>query len=229
MAKKILVVLTSHDKLGETGKPTGWYLPEFSHAYDVFVAAGYDVDVASPAGGVAPLDPSSVEAFKSDPSSVAFLKDKTALWEQTAKLSSFLGRASEYEAVFYPGGHGPMWDLADDADSQQLINEFWAQGKVVSAVCHGPAVLVNVKLPGGESLIAGKGVTGFSNVEEEQVGLLQAMPFPLETRLNEVSGGRYVKADEPWGEKVVVDGKLITGQNPSSAKAIGEAIVKALA
>lgn len=181
--------------------------------------------IASPAGGEAPLDPASVEMFKEDAESVAFLRQKN-LWENTPKLSSFLGKSDEFDAIFYPGGHGPMYDLAVDPESQRLIAEFYEKGKVVSTVCHGPAAFVNVKLSNGKGLLADKRVTGFTNEEEEQVGLTKVVPFLLEDKLREVSGS-YEKA-EPWAEKVVVDGKIITGQNPASAKAVGEAIVKAL-
>jgi len=199
-----------------------------AHPYDEFKSAGFDVIVASPAGGHAPLDPGSVEAFKGDASSVNFLNNDKSIWENTQKLDSFVGKADEFDAVFVPGGHGPMFDLAVDSVSQKVIAEFASKGKIVSAVCHGPAAFVDVKLPGGEHLLQGKEVTGFSNLEEDQVQLSSAMPFLLETKLNEVSGGKFVKAAEPWGEKVVVDGKIITGQNPASAKAVGEAIVKAV-
>jgi putative intracellular protease/amidase len=182
--------------------------------------------IASPAGGEAPLDPASIEMFKSDAGSVAFLQKKH-LWENTAKLSTFLGKADEFDAIFFPGGHGPMFDLAGDATSQKLIAEFAEKGKVVSAVCHGPAALVNVKLSNGKHLLEGKKVTGFTNVEEEQVGLTKVVPFLLEDALKQ-AGATVEKAAEPWGEKVVVDGKLVTGQNPASSKAVGEAIVKAL-
>ncbi|KAK3935803.1 class I glutamine amidotransferase-like protein [Diplogelasinospora grovesii] len=229
MAKKILVVLTSYGKMSN-GHPTGWYLPEFAHPYDEFKSAGYDVTVASPHGGVAPLDPGSVNAFKSDESCVKFLEHKS-IWENTVKLDALVGKAAdEYDALFYPGGHGPMFDLATDATSHRLIAEFVEKGKVVSAVCHGPAAFVNVKIPStGESMLKGKTVTGFSNAEEDSVSMSQYMPFMLEDKMREASGGKYVKADEPWGPKVVVDGKLITGQNPASAKGVGEEIVKALA
>ena len=184
--------------------------------------------VASPAGGKAPLDANSVEAFKEDESSVRFLKNHASVWENTAKLSEFSGRTDDFAAVFVPGGHGPMFDLATDATSQAIIADFAAKGKVVAAVCHGPAAFVNVRLPSGEMLLAGKKVTGFSNAEEDSVDLSKYMPFMLETKMNEVSGGRYEKAAELWGAKVVVDGLVITGQNPASAKGTGEAIVKAL-
>jgi putative intracellular protease/amidase len=186
--------------------------------------------VVSPAGGTAPLDPASVEMFKNDASSILFLDNHKNLWENTAKLSTYAGRVDEFDAVFVPGGHGPMFDLAVDSISQQLIAEFAAKGKVVSAVCHGPAAFVNVQLPeSGEYLLKNKSVTGFSNVEEDQVKLSDIMPFLLEDRLNEVSGGNFVKADEPWGAKVVVDGNIITGQNPASARSVGEAILNAIA
>lgn len=199
--------------------------PEFAHPYDEFIKAGFDVTVASPAGGVAPLDPASVDATKDDVS-VNFHQTKQSLWENTAKIESFLGKADEFDAVFVPGGHGPMFDLATDAKSIELIAEFAKKGKIVGAVCHGPAALVNVQVD-GESLLKGKTVTGFSNAEEDIMGFTEEMPFKLESKLAEVSGG-YVKADEPFGAKVVVDGKVITGQNPASSKGIGEAIVSAL-
>ncbi|KAK3294330.1 class I glutamine amidotransferase-like protein [Chaetomium fimeti] len=222
---KVLVVLTSHDKLGDTGKPTGWYLSELAHPYDILTAQGFSITLASPAGGPAPLDPSSVEAASDDAVSQGFLTERNALWEATEPLVSFLGRADEFAALFFPGGHGPMFDLAVDPTSQALVQEFAAKGKVVAAVCHGPAALVGV-----EGLLEGKAVTGFTNAEEEAVGLDAAMPFALEDRLVEVvgKGGRFEKAAEKWGEKVVVDGKLITGQNPASAKGVGEAIVRAV-
>ncbi|KAK0641743.1 DJ-1/PfpI family protein [Cercophora newfieldiana] len=227
MAPKILIILTSHDKLGTTGKPTGWFLPELAHPYDEFTSAGFEIATASPAGGIAPLDPGSIEMFKEDPSSVAFLQNHKSVWENTDKLSDYLGRADEFDAVFVPGGHGPMFDLAVDPVSQKVIAEFAEKGKVVAAVCHGPGAFVNVKLGGGGHLLEGKEVTGFSNAEEDIMGLSGAMPFLLEDKLKE-GGGRFVKAEEPWGAKVVVDGRLVTGQNPASAKGVGEAVVKAV-
>ena len=201
-----------------------------AHPYEV-LASQCEIVVASPAGGEAPLDPSSVEAFKSDPVSAKFLQTKEAVWKNTQKLSSFLGHAHDYEAIFFVGGHGPVFDLATDETSHKLINEFYSANKIVSAVCHGPAALTHVKLSGSEGyLLDGQRVTGFSNVEEEQVGLTKAVPFLLEDALNEASGGRYEKAKEPWGEKVVVarGGRLITGQNPASATGVGQAIYDAI-
>jgi len=225
---KVLFVLTSHDKMGNTGKPTGWYLPEFAHPY-YKLEGNTEIIIASPKGGEAPLDPSSVEMFKEDAEAVKFLKEKESLWKNTQKLSEFLGRAEEFEAIFFVGGHGPMFDLATDAQSHQLVKEFYEKDKVVSAVCHGPAALANVKLSDGSFLVAGQEVTGFTNTEEDQAQLSSAMPFMLETQL-EQNGAKFVKAD-PWAEKVVVSGRnntLITGQNPASAAPIGTAILRAV-
>ena len=213
--------------MGNTDRPTGWYLPEFAHPYDVLENAGVDITIASPKGGEAPLDPASVEAFKSDDICQRFLKDKSDLWKNTQKLSEFVGKAGDYDALFYVGGHGPMFDLATDSTSHKVIAEFWDTGKVVSAVCHGPAALVNVKLSDGSYLIQDKEVTGFSNEEEEQAGLTEVMPFLLETELKS-NGGVFVKADKPWEEKISVTGNLITGQNPASASGVGKAIKAAI-
>lgn len=222
----ILFVLTSHNKLGNLDKPTGWYLPELAHPYHVLRTKA-NITLASPKGGEAPLDPSSVEAAKDD-ISVQFLKNDEHVWKTTQKLDSFLGKAADFDAIFYVGGHGPMYDLVDSPTSQQLIREFWEADKIVAAVCHAPAVLYDVKLSDGSLLIAGKEITGFTNEEEEQAGLTDAVPFLPEDALHKVSGGKFVKADEAWGEKVVVVGRLITGQNPASATGVGEAIAKAL-
>jgi len=229
MAPKVLFVLTSHDKLGDTGKPTGWYLPEFAHPYDV-LKDHVNITVASPAGGEAPLDPSSVEAFKEDAVSKSFLAKNEALWKKTEKLDKFLGHAGEYEAIFFVGGHGPMFDLATDETSHKLINEFYTHNKIISAVCHGPAALTNVKIPGGGYLLDGQAVTGFSNSEEDAAGVTKDMPFQLEDALNKATGGKYVKAEKDWGAKVVVarGGRLITGQNPASASGVGQAIYDAI-
>ncbi|KAK3112730.1 hypothetical protein LTR53_010678 [Teratosphaeriaceae sp. CCFEE 6253] len=227
MAPKVLIVLSSHDKLGDTGKKTGWYLPEFAHPY-YKLAGKADLTIASPKGGAAPLDESSVQMF-TDAESVKFLQEQEALWTKTAKLSTFLGRAGEFDAVFYVGGHGPMFDLAVDADSQQLIREFYEAGKIVSAVCHGPIVLGDVKLTDGSFLVNGLTATGFTNAEEDQVGLSSVMPVLLETKLKD-NGARFEQA-EPWAPFVVQGGdggRVITGQNPASAGPIGDALVAAL-
>ncbi len=198
--------------------------PELAHPYDVLEPKA-ELVLASPKGGVAPLDPSSVEAFANDESSKKFLAKKE-LWENTKPLKEFLGRASEFDALFYPGGHGPMYDLVDDKDSIQLIQEFYAAGKPVSAVCHGPIVFANVNVD-GKPLVQGRNVTGFTNEEEDQAQLTAAMPFLLEDVLK-AKGAKFTKADQPWGEKVVVDGQIITGQNPASAQGVGLAIAKAI-
>ncbi|KAF9739326.1 hypothetical protein PMIN06_000982 [Paraphaeosphaeria minitans] len=226
MAPKVLFVLTSHNKLGNLDKPTGWYLPELAHPYHV-LHGKTDITVASPKGGEAPLDPASVDAAK-DAVSVAFLANHEAVWKTTRKLADFKGKAADFDALFYVGGHGPMFDLVDSATSQQLIREFWEAGKVVSAVCHAPAVFYDARLSDGSLLVEGKEVTAFTNAEEEQAGLTDVVPFLPEDALNKASGGKFVKGEELWAEKVVVSGRLITGQNPASATAVGEAIAKAL-
>lgn len=234
MAPKVLIVLTSHGHIEAANKPTGWYLPELSHPYDVLERGGVELVTASPKGGVAPLDPASAEASKDDVGAQAFLTDKRRVWEQTKPLSAFAGAAADeaadaFDALFYPGGHGPMFDLVDDAASIALIEAFARKGKPVAAVCHGPIVFVNAKGAGGQPLLAGKEATGFSNAEEDAVGMSKYMPFLLEDRIKGV-GARYRKAGELWGELVVVqdEGRLITGQNPASAKGVGEAILKAI-
>jgi len=228
MAPKVLFVITSHAKLGDTGKPTGWYLPEFAHPYEV-LKDHVSITVASPEGGEAPLDPASVEASKDDKISMTFLQKHEALWKKTEKLEKFLGHAGDYEAIYFVGGHGPMFDLATDPISHKLINEFYTHNKIIAAVCHGPAALTHVKLSSGGYLLDGQPVTGFSNSEEEAVGLTAAMPFSLEDALNKATGGKFVKAED-WGERVVVarQGRLITGQNPASATGVGQAIYDAI-
>lgn len=213
MAPKVLV-LTSADKIVKLDKPTGWYLPELAHPHEVL----------APKGGAAPLDPTSVEMFKADPASANFLDKHKHLWEQTKPLKDFVDRASEFDAIFYPGDHGPMYDLVHDKDSIKLIEEFNAAGKSVASVCHGPIALVHAKA-NGQPLLKGRRVTSFTN-EEEIVKLRDAMPFLLEDKVKRV-GAHFVAAPQPWGEQVVVDGN-ITGQNPASAKGVGEALAKAL-
>ncbi|KAI1196117.1 ThiJ/PfpI family protein [Nemania serpens] len=229
MAPKVLVVLTSVDRIEAADKPTGWYLTELSHPYDVLARAGVEIVTASPKGGVAPLEPASVAMSKDDASAQAFLRERRPVWEETRRLSELRGRAGEFAALFYPGGHGPMFDLADDADSIAVIEEFVARGRPVAAVCHGPVAFLNAKRPGGAPLLAGREATAFSNVEEDVIGMSRFMPFLLEDRIRAV-GATFRKAGAPWGELVVVQdgGKLITGQNPASAKGVGEAILKAI-
>lgn len=213
---KILMILTSHDELGDTGEKTGFWLEEFAAPYYVFKDAGADITLASPAGGQPPLDPKSdvpdaqteaTKRFKDDPDSQKALATTHKLDEVTP---------SRFDAVFYPGGHGPMWDLAENKTSIELIENAIADGKPVAAVCHAPAVLRHVKGPDGEPLVKGKKVTGFSNSEEEAVGLTDIVPFLLEDMLAE-QGGTYSKGED-WAPYVLEDGLLITGQNPASSE-----------
>lgn len=168
-----------------------------------------------------------MEASKDDEGSQNFLKNKKSLWENTRPLKEFLGKSSEYAALFYPGGHGPMFDLATDPQSIALIEEFYNAGKPVAAVCHGPIVFADAKSKDGQPLVKGKKVTGFTNAEEDAAQLTSAMPYLLEDKLIQ-AGAQFEKADSLWGEKIVVDGLVITGQNPASAKGVGEAILKAI-
>jgi len=223
---KILMVLTSHDTLGNTGRKTGFWLEEFAAPYYTFLDAGADVTVASPKGGQPPLDPVSdtpegqtdmTRRFKQDPEAQAVLA-------KTRRLADV--KASDYDTVFYPGGHGPMWDLAEDANSIALIETFWRAGKPVAAVCHAPGVLHRVK-DKGRPLVEGKRVTGFANSEEEAVHLTKVVPFLVEDELKRL-GGRFEKAPD-WQSFVVTDGRLVTGQNPASSKAGAEALLKLLA
>ncbi len=226
---RILVVLTSHNKLGvtEDAKPvTGWYLPELAHPYYV-LKDKYEMIFASPLGGAAPVDKSSVESFKEDKECVEFLEQGKPLYENTQKLGDFLGHSNDYVALFIPGGHGPVFDLTENRECQFLVREFWDADKVVAAVCHAPAVLSQVRMSDGTFFVKGKRMTNFTDEEERLVGLEKAVPFLGETRLKE-RGAVFSKADKAWGEHVVVDGKLMTGQNPGSARALGEAIDKAL-
>ncbi|KAH8602369.1 class I glutamine amidotransferase-like protein [Bisporella sp. PMI_857] len=226
---RLLVVLSSQTTIPATGASTGWYLPELVHPYNA-LAPHVDITIASPKGGKAPVDPYSVEATKDDAACAQFIKEQEALWTNTAKLESFIGRANEFDGIFFVGGHGPMFDLATDKTSHALIREFYESSKLVSAVCHGPAALVNVTLSDGTYLVAGQTVTGLSNAEEDALQATAIMPFLLETELRN-HGASYVKADGLFGVKVVRSGKegnLVTGQNPPSAGVIGGEILKAL-
>ncbi|KIY51613.1 class I glutamine amidotransferase-like protein [Fistulina hepatica ATCC 64428] len=224
--QKILFVLTSADKL-LTGEPTGWYLPEAAHPYYV-LSPHFVIDFAAPAGPNPPIDPGSVEMFKQDTTSVKFLNDEAV----KAKLSTTLRlsevKVDDYIAVFYVGGHGPVIDLAVSPENISLGGQFFRTGKLVGAVCHGTAALAGVTTADGvTSIFKGKRVTGFSNVEEEQVGKVKAIPFLLEDVIK-TKGGFYEKASAPWGAHVVADGQLYTGQNPASAGPLAEEILKAL-
>lgn len=233
MSKKILVVFTSHTQLIGSDHPTGYYLPEIAHPYYLLKNAGYTLVAASPKGGKAPLDQSSVEAFKNDDDSVKFLNDSEAqsFVSNTKPLSEFSADSvKDFDAIFYPGGHGPCFDLPVDKTSQELIKTFYEAGKPTSAVCHAPAVFTDVKLSDGKYLVDGKKVTSFTNEEEEQAGLTKAIPWLVEDRLKE-RGATFEKT-QAWGEKVIVDKSgrkiLISGQNPASAAGVGKEILAAL-
>ena len=212
---KILMVLTSHDQLGTTGKKTGFWLEEFAAPYYVFKDAGVDITVVSPAGGQPPLDPSSDAPDSQTDSTRRFKADKDAqaVLAHTGKLAGASG--ADFDALFYPGGHGPLWDLAESADSIKLIESMSAAGKTISAVCHAPAVFRHTKAADGSPLVKGKKVTGFTNTEEAAVKLTDIVPFLVEDMLTK-NGGLYSKGAD-WQSYVVTDGKLITGQNPASS------------
>lgn len=222
----ILMVLTSHGQLGKTGKATGLWLEELAAPYYVFKDAGANVALASPAGGQPPVDPSSEQADSQTEATKRFRADPAAmqLLARTHKLAEIDREA--YDAVFYPGGHGPLWDLADDEDSRLLIDATYAAGKPVAAVCHGVAALRNALGPFGIALVRGKPVTGFSNSEETAAGLTDAVPFLVEDMLKE-AGGEYSKADD-WQAHVVVAENLITGQNPASSAGAAQAVLQQL-
>lgn len=212
---KILMVLTSHDRLGATGEKTGFWLEEFAAPYYEFKDAGADVTLASPAGGEPPLDPKSNSPEAQTELTERLKNDAAALAElaRTRKLSDV--SAADFDAVFYPGGHGPMWDMPDNATSISLVEAFNRQGKPIGAVCHAPVALLNVQDPDGNRLIDGRQVTGFSNSEEAGVGLTDVVPFLLEDRLKS-HGGNY-RQGQDWTPFVQVDGTVVTGQNPASS------------
>lgn len=220
---KILMVLTSHDTLGDTGKKTGFWLEEFAAPYYVFKDAGADIILASPKGGQPPIDPSSDNAdaqtndtrrFKDDPETQKHLAT-------TLKLSNVT--EDGFDAIFYPGGHGPLWDLAESADSKRLIEAFAAADLPVGAVCHAPAVFRHTQGADGKPLVSGRRVTGFTNTEEEAVGLTDVVPFLVEDMLK-ANGGQYEKGAD-WASFVLRDGKLVTGQNPASSAAAAQDIL----
>ena len=223
---KILMILTSHDQLGNTGKKTGFWLEEFAAPYYVFKDAGAEIVLASPKGGQPPLDPKSDDEDAQTDDTRRFKQDKAAIraLANSARLSEVSGDG--FDAVFYPGGHGPLWDLAENKDSIKLIEGMAAAGKTVSAVCHAPGVLRHAKSPDGAPLVKGKKVTGFTNTEEEAVQLTKVVPFLVQDMLQS-NGGIYSKGDD-WQSHVVTDGKLITGQNPASSAEAARAVLAQL-
>ena len=223
---KILMVLTSHDRLGNTGRKTGFWLEEFATPYYTFKDAGAEIVLASPNGGQPPLDPKSNEPnfqtdlthrFEAD-------ADAKARLATTVRLDSV--KAEDFDTVFYPGGHGPMWDLAEDQNSVRLLESFLAAGKTLALVCHAPGALRHVKTPDGKPLVQGKSVTGFTNGEEEEVGLTKVVPFLVEDEL--MSLGATFSKIKNWGVHTVADGQLITGQNPASSGPAAKLLIDTL-
>lgn len=222
----ILIVLTSHDELGNTGEKTGFWVEEFAAPYYVLADAGVNITLASPKGGQPPIDPKSEAPDAQTPATERFYKDQElkAKLSQTVVLSEL--KAEDFDAVFYPGGHGPLWDLSNDSHSIQLIEDFIKQEKPVALVCHAPAALVKVKAADGDPLVQGKLVTGFSNSEEAAVQLTDVVPFLLEDELKKL-GGLYSKGAD-WSSYVIKDGFLITGQNPGSSEEAARELLEAL-
>lgn len=224
---KILIVLTSHERLGDTGEKTGFWLEELAAPYYVFKDSGYEVVLASPKGGQPPLDPKSNEKDFQTETTRRFEADSEALTALASTIKLAEIAHAEFDAVFYPGGHGPLWDLAENPCSIALIENFILANKPVAAVCHAPGVLRHVKGSNDGYLVSGKQVTGFTNTEEEGVGLTHVVPFLVEDMLKR-NGGHYSKGDD-WQSYVVTDGLLVTGQNPASSEAAAHALLKLLA
>ncbi len=223
MSQKILIVLTSHDTLGNTGKETGFYLPEVSHPVAVFDRAGLTVEYVSPQGGKAPM----IGIDRADPLNAAFLDNPEKMAQVENTLHPTQVNPSEYAAIFYAGGHGTMWDFPDNEDLTHLAANIYEQGGIVGAVCHGPAGLVNIQLSNGNYLVAGKVVSGFTNEEEKAVGLAEVVPFLLEEKL--IERGATVDKAPNFQAKVAVSDRLVTGQNPASATDVAEQMVMLLA
>ncbi len=223
---KILIVLTSHSKLGNTGHKTGFWIEEFAAPYYTLKDAGAEIVLASPNGGQPPIDPKSAEPENQTEATKRFDKDKDLqqLLAHTKKLSEVV--ADNFDAVFYPGGHGPLWDLSNDKQSINLIESFWKSKKPVAVVCHSPSVLIHVKDENGDALVKGKKVTGFSNTEEAAVKLTDVVPFLLEDELKKL-GAIYSKKED-WASYVIEDGLLISGQNPASSNAVAKHLLSRL-
>jgi len=223
---KVLFVLTSHDKLGDTGKKTGFWIEEFANPYYTLLDKGVNITVATPKGGKAPIDPTSDSEDAQTEDTKRFHDDADA--QKVINNTKVLAEVdpSEYDAVFYPGGHGPLWDLSKDETSIKIIETFNAKHKPIGFVCHAPAALKNVKKENGEPLVKGKKVTGFTNTEEEAVQLTDVVPFLVEDMLKE-NGGIYSKVGD-WEEYAIVDGNLITGQNPASSGLVAEKLFEML-
>lgn len=223
----VLFVLTSHDQLGDTGHKTGFWLEEFAAPYYVFKDAGATITLASPAGGQPPLDPRSDEPDAQTPATDRFRSDRDAQQQLATTLPLKQIDAAKFDAVFYPGGHGPLWDLARDADSIALIETFDRANKPLGLVCHAPGALIAASAADGKPLVAGRKVTGFSNSEEDAVGLSAVVPFLIEDEFTRL-GGNYSKGPD-WAPYVLSDGHLVTGQNPASSEAVAKALLAQLA
>lgn len=223
---KILMVLTSHDQLGNTGKKTGFWLEEFASPYYVFKDAGAEVTLASPKGGQPPIDPKSDDPGAQTDATRRFQSDAAAKQHLATTLTLDQVKADDFDAIFYPGGHGPLWDLTEDKRSIALIEAFDRAGKPVAAVCHAPGVLRHVKGADGQPLVKGRKVTGFTNSEEDAVQLTSVVPYLVEDMLK-ANGGQFSRTDD-WGSYAVVDGLLVTGQNPASSDAAAHALLKLL-
>ena len=224
---KVLIVLTSHDQLGNTGRKTGFWLEELAAPYYAFQAAGAEITLASPKGGQPPLDPKSNEASSQTDSTRRFEADAVATAQLAATVRLDTIDPADFDTVFYPGGHGPLWDLAEDKRSIALIESFLGAGKHVALVCHAPGVLRHVKAADGRPWVEGRQVTGFTNTEEDGVGLTTVVPFLVEDELK-AKGGVYSKGPD-WGPYVIVDGLLITGQNPASSAPAAQRLLSEVA
>ncbi|UST52548.1 type 1 glutamine amidotransferase domain-containing protein (plasmid) [Comamonadaceae bacterium OTU4NAUVB1] len=224
---KVLIVLTSHDQLGNTGRKTGFWLEELAAPYYAFQAAGAEITLASPKGGQPPLDPKSNEASSQTDSTRRFEADAVATAQLAATVRLDTIDPADFDTVFYPGGHGPLWDLAEDKHSIALIESFLGAGKHVALVCHAPGVLRHVKAADGRPWVEGRQVTGFANTEEDGVGLTTIVPFLVEDELK-AKGGVYAKGPD-WGPYVIVDGLLITGQNPASSAPAAQRLLSEVA
>ena len=224
---KILMILTSHDEMGDTGNKTGFWLEEFAAPYYVFKDAGTEITIASPKGGQPPIDPSSDAEGAQTDDTHRFKTDVAAQGHLATTLK--LSDVSEvgFDAIFYPGGHGPLWDLAEDTDSKRLIEAFATANLPIGAVCHAPAIFRHTLATNGKPLVSGRRVTGFANSEEDAVGLTNIVPFLVEDMLK-TNGGAYEKGDD-WASFVISDGKLVTGQNPASSAAAAQAMLTLLA
>lgn len=223
---KILIVLTSHAALGSTGEKTGFWIEEFTTPYYVLADAGAEITIASPKGGQPPVDPKSEATDAQSPSTERFYKDNTLIDKVAFSFKLSDVKQEDYDAVFYPGGHGPLWDLANDENSIALIEGFYNHQKPIAFVCHAPAALVNVKTKNGEPLVKGKHLTSFSNTEEEAVKLSKIVPFLLEDELTK-HGAIYSKGAD-WASYTKQDGLLITGQNPASSEAVARLLLASL-